>query len=821
MKRFSHTLQWLPVLLGVAMVASVAAQEAGSPNEPGPGGRQAPMLRGAPPLTANTNTPPRSSPRSRVRELPRKRTQAAETPSSAEQEASPVPLPVQKTPVQKAPVKKSAPAAEEAGSSQGTSIPEAVQGGDEPSPPAAQSPAMEEVLAASSAVSGGGEELVSLDLENVDIKYVIKLISEITGKNYILSDQVRGTVTVMSPTKIPVDALPLVLESLLEVRALATVPSGELIKIVPRRDAAKSPIDFATEEEIEEKSPDDTLVTEIITLQYADLNEVQRLVQTLASANASVVPYPPTNMLIVSDAISNLNRIMKIINEVDIPALESTITVAPCKYAAASLLAEEILTIVQQKGGPGAKPAARRRTAPARGGPAPQPAAAAGGEEAIKIFADERTNALIIVASPEDTERVLALLEELDRQTPEGTTRVRVKRLSYANSDDVASVLQSISSARTSEGAAQLTVTSYPEINALIIDASPQDYDLMTRIIEDLDIPRDQVLVEVIITEVDLAKSISADFQFQSLKGLDFTSDKMSEKGIDNTQNFLGSQFEPPLRQLIIDDLGNKYPLSAGTGINTGFVYKPISDKNFIGPFTVLLNALQADTDINVLSAPQVLTSDNEEVMLEVADKVPILTSTLTQGSGTTGTDTIQQIDYRDVGVKLKLTPHISKDRFVRLEVDQSIESLVGVSLADISGPLTPATLKRATSTVINVKDGNTIVISGMISDSYTTQESKVPILGDIPILGLLARFRKNSIEKINLIIFITPHIVRNPTELAEVTQKTRDRGDEFLNESHQLPPRMLDKYIQSVKKEAVKNLPPAGESAKPYGLQK
>jgi len=680
---------------------------------------------------------------------------------------------------------------------------------------------MEEVPAATSPVSGGGEELVSLDLENVDIKYVIKLISEITGKNYILSDQVRGTVTVMSPTKIPVDALPLVLESLLEVRALATVPSGELIKIVPRRDAAKSPIDFATEEEVEEKSPDDTLVTQIITLQYADMNEVQRLVQTLASANASVVPYPPTNMLIVSDAISNLNRLMKIIKEVDIPALESTITVAPCKYAAASLLAEEILTIVQQKGGPGAKPAARRRTTSARGGAAPQPAAAAGGDEAIKIFADERTNALIIVASPEDTERVLALLEELDRQTPEGTTRVRVKRLSYANSDDVASVLQSISSARTAEGSAQLTVTSYPEINALIIDASPQDYDLMTRIIDDLDIPRDQVLVEVIITEVDLGKSLSAQFQAQSLKGLDFTYRGPSVSGWDNTQNFGGTQFDPSLRQLIIDDLGNKYPLSAGGGINAGFVFNPESTKNFIGPFSVLLNALEADTDINVLSAPQVLTSDNEEVMLEVADKVPILTSTLTQGAGTTGTDTIQQIDYRDVGVKLKLTPHISKDRFVRLEVDQSIESLVGVSLADISGPLTPATLKRATSTVINVKDGNTIVISGMISDSYTTQESKVPVLGDIPILGLLARFRKNSIEKINLIIFITPHIVRNPEELAEVTQKTRDRGNEFLDDAHERQPRMLDKYIQSVKQEAVKNLPSAGESAKPYGLQK
>jgi len=659
---------------------------------------------------------------------------------------------------------------------------------------------------------GEGEELVSLDLDNVDIKFVIKLISDFTGKDYILSDQVRGNVTVFSPTKIPIDALPSVLQSLLEVRGLATVPAGELIKIVPRRDAAKGPIDFVTEEQLKEESPDDRVVTQIITLQYADMNEVQRLVQTLANQNASVIAYAPTNMLIVSDSISNLDRIMKIVNEVDIPALESTITVVPCRYAAASLLAEEILTIVQQKGAAAPRPAPRRRGART----APQ---AAAGEEAIKIFADERTNALIIVASPEDTERVLALVEELDRQTPESTTRVRVKRRSYSDSDDVASVLQSLTAARTGEGVSPITVTSYPEINAIIIDASPQDYDLLTKIIDDLDIPRDQVMVEVIVTEVDLGRSLSVEFQAQTLNGLDFSPDKNSQKGWDNTQNFGGTEFEPALRQLIIDDLDKGYPLSAGGGFNAGFVYSPESDKNFIGPISTLLNALEADTDINVLSAPQVLTSDNEEVVLEVADKIPILTSTLTQGAGTTGTDTIQQIDYRDVGVKIKLTPHISKDRFVRIELDQSIEQLVGVSLADIQGPLTPATLKRATSTVVNVKDGHTVVISGMISDSYTTQESKVPILGDIPIVGLLARYRKNSLSKINLMIFITPHIVRNPTELAMVTQKTRERGGEFLEEAHGRPPRMLDKFIEAVKDEAVKKMPPTGEAGHPYGL--
>lgn len=750
---------------------------------------------------------PRSSPSSRRREAQKQREYPSPVPASEPARRATAAPRSARTETPKEP--EGAPAA----------FSKKERAAEEATPPSGKE-ATGEKTAAQGPEQVSEEEVISLELDNVEIKYVIKLISDLTGKNYILSEGVRGTVTVMSPTKIPVDELPKVLESLLEVRGFATVPSGDFIKIMPRRDAIKSPVEFESAEGVQDRAPDDTLVTQIVPLQYADLNEVQRVVQTFAGRDASVLTYLPTNTLIISDTVSNLDRLMKIIKEVDVPGLESTITVVPCQYAAASLLAEEVLSIITQtqKGAAPAQPGPRRR-----GRAAAQPPRPAGGEEAIKLFADERTNSLIIIASPEDTERVLALVEELDRQTPESKTRVRVKRLSYSNSDDVASVLSSLTAARTGEGLPPVSVSSYPEINALVIDASPQDYDLFTRIIEDLDIPRDQVMVEVIVTEVDLGKSLSVEFQTQALKSINYTPGKGAPSGWDNKQSWGGTEFEPSLRSMVLDQVKNttNYPLSAGGGLNYGFIFVPESDKNEIGPFGVLLNALEADTDINVLAAPQVLTCDNEEVSFEVVDRVPILTSTLTTGAGTTGTDTIQQIDYRDVGTKIKIIPHISKDRFVRLEVDQSIESLVGVSLADIKGPLTPATLKRATSSVVTVKDGHTVVISGMISDAYTTQESKVPILGDIPIIGLLARYRKNSVGKINLIVYITPHIVRNPTELAMVTQKTRDRGSEFLEEAHGRPPRMLDRFIESISEEPVKKLPAAGEAAKPYGVKK
>ncbi|MEI6634697.1 MAG: secretin N-terminal domain-containing protein, partial [Chlamydiota bacterium] len=198
---------------------------------------------------------------------------------------------------------------------------------------------------------GSDAALVQLDLDNVELKTVIKLFSDLMGKNFLLSDSVRtGTVSVMSPMRIPVDELPKVLESILEVRGLAAVPVGDIIKIIPRQEAAKSPIELETEAGVRDRIPDETFVTQIIPLQYASLEEVKGLAQALSGKNASVIAYTPANTLIISDSASNLGRLMKIIKEVDIPGLESTITVVPLQYAAASIMAEEVLSIIAGKG---------------------------------------------------------------------------------------------------------------------------------------------------------------------------------------------------------------------------------------------------------------------------------------------------------------------------------------------------------------------------------------------------------------------------------------------------------------------------------------
>jgi len=177
-------------------------------------------------------------------------------------------------------------------------------------------------LAAEPLADGGAEDesaLVQLDLDNVEIKTVIKLFSDLMGKNFLLSDQVRGNVSVMSPMKIPVEGLPKILESILEVRGLAAVPVGDIIKIVPRQEAVKSPVEFETEEGLRERVPDEAFVTQLIPLQYAALEEVKGLAQALAGKNASVIAYPPGNILIVSDSASNIDRLMKIVKEVDVP----------------------------------------------------------------------------------------------------------------------------------------------------------------------------------------------------------------------------------------------------------------------------------------------------------------------------------------------------------------------------------------------------------------------------------------------------------------------------------------------------------------------
>ncbi|MDP8248955.1 MAG: secretin N-terminal domain-containing protein [Candidatus Tritonobacter lacicola] len=638
------------------------------------------------------------------------------------------------------------------------------------------------------------EELINIDFSNVDIRLVIKLVSDLTGRNYLIHDAIRGPVTIISPTRIPVSELEKVLDSILQVRGFAAVPSGNITKILPKTDAGQSTIDTRLGDELDTIPAYDELITQLIPLEYADAEEIRRIVDPLKSKGSSLQIYAPTNTIILTEVAANIKRLVSIIEELDIPGGEATITVVPLEWASASIMASEIMQVVLE----GKIPTGKRRP----------PTKGTRRAEAVKIISDERTNSLIIVATPKQTEGILNLIEKLDTSTPAGKTRINVYRLKYAKAEDLATVLTNLTSKKKlGPTESPVIITSYKNTNALVVDASPQDYILIEKIINDLDIARDQVLVELILAEVNLAKSLDMGINANTI-----TSILTAEEFTDTSLFWGGQAFDNALNNMFVEgDTGNfrtrAMPFApAGRGGKYGFMFRD-DDRDWMN-FAVLLDLLQADRDFNILSAPQVLTSDNEEVEFKVVRNIPFPTSNIISTETQAIGGELQNFDYRDVGVEMKITPQISPDRTVTLEIHQKIDNVTGSVEVTGVGLAAPETLKRETKTTISVRDKDVVIMSGIISDRKTEVVTKVPILGDMPYFGAMFRSKRSNWDKINLLIFIRPHIITSPDELLAVTNLLRERSEDFIQEGYGQPPRSLDLFLEKLEREPTEKPP-------------
>ncbi|UCD57826.1 MAG: type II secretion system secretin GspD, partial [Candidatus Hydrogenedentota bacterium] len=603
---------------------------------------------------------------------------------------------------------------------------------------------------------------ISINFDNAPILEVIDVMSRVTGKNFIIDPAVKGTVTVIAPKRVPKGEAYGVFESILELNGFSLVSVGEIIKVVPSRSATQKSIPVSTGRESVEVRQRDQFITQLIPVQYSDAQTIVSILTPLISRDANITSYANTNTIILTDASSNIKRLLEIVQEIDVPGFEETITIIPLVNAQADILAQEILQALEP--GPGAPPGApaprtRRR-------PSAQPTLIGTTTVQIKIIPDLRTNSLIVVANEADTEQVRFLVEELDKVTPVEANNIHVYRLQNALAEDVAAVLTSLAATTTPAaapgGAAPATTgvrTFYKEVsvvadkttNSLIITATPQDYTVLRRVIEQLDIMRPQVLVETLIAEVSL----------------DFTRDL----GInwlfaipDSDRDEAGFGAFSPL-PVIPDEDGEVdpevlFPLLGG-GFSVGYVKV---DKALVRIF-----ASETDDDFNVLSAPHVLTLDNEKAVINISDNVPFITQTLTDTGGGTELATSETFEYRDVGIILEITPHISPDRMVRLEIVQKVNDVARVEASSTTGDVL-SEKKREAETTLMVKDRHTLVLGGLMKESDTVNVSKVPFLGDIPILGWAFKSKSNERRKTNLLIFITPSIVTNVAEATDVT---------------------------------------------------
>jgi general secretion pathway protein D len=607
--------------------------------------------------------------------------------------------------------------------------------------------------AAAGGAPEGAEKMVAIDFNDVDINVFIKFMSELTGKNFVVDNRVRGKVTIISPAKISIEEAYQVFESVLEVHGYATVTSGEIIKIVPSPEARSKSIETRIREEAGPGK--DRVITQLIPLKYADPNEIKQLFTPMVSKSSVILAYVPTNMLIVTDVESNINRLLRILRVIDVTGMGHQIVVVPLEYADANKMITLLTTVFQERG--------RVRRAPG----APD-------DQTVKFVADERTNSIVLLASEVEAERIKKLIALLDRETPRDKGNIRVYYLEFATAEELAAVLRDLPSkgAGATEGqptapivSDKVRITADKATNSLIIMADPDDYLVLEEIIRKLDIPRSMVYIEALLMEVNVEKALDFGVEWSSF----------GKTTVNERSAVFGGGFGSGVGRLGGGE--GQLPIDVGSGFSMGIISEPITVGGFtFSNISALVQAVRTDDAFHILSTPQILTTDNEEASITVGENRPFQTTTSTSDN-----DTFNSFEYKDVGKILTITPHISEGRMVRLKIDLEVTNVTSGFTS-----LQPVTSKRTVTTTVIVNDGNTVVLGGLIDDLSENAQTSVPCLGDIP--GLKYLFSSISINtiKTNLYVFLTPHVVKSPAEADDVYRSKKDQIDKVRKEARE-----------------------------------
>ena len=610
-------------------------------------------------------------------------------------------------------------------------------------------------LASSNQKTKNEERFVTIDFDNVDIRDFIKFISELTGKNFVIDSRVKGKVTIVSPTKISVKEAYKVFESVLEVYGFTTVPAGNIIKIVPIISARSKDVETILKKN--KLKPEDKVITQLVHLKYADPNELRKILTPLVSRGGIVVPYRPTGMLIITDVMSNIKRLLHIIKEIDVKGTGEIISVIPLKYAQAENTAKVINFIFQKK-----EIVERRRRGLQSVG-------------IIKVVPYKRTNVLIVLASEDNTKRIRHLVSLLDKPIPRGKENIHVYYLQNADAEELVKVLTDIIPKGGAKEGKLTTITSITgevkivadkSTNSLVITASKEDYNAIKKVIKKLDIPRKMVYIEALIMEV------SADKKFEV--GVEWRAAEKAGKhrgGVIVPFGGTGGMGDQGSYKNMPDVTPETKVLPFPSGFSVGILGAGIKIGDYVFPsLGAVFRAYHGVSGVHILSTPQILVTDNEEAEIKVGENVPYLTREEKPMEGTvTGTE-YRNYEYRDVGVTLKITPQINQDGFVKLKIFEEV-----IKLKKGTEQYTPTTLKRSAKTTVIVKNGHTVVIGGMIGESIEEGTYQAPCLGSIPGLGWLFKSRYNSRNKTNLFIFLTPRIIETPRDAKAIYNQKKN----------------------------------------------
>lgn len=621
---------------------------------------------------------------------------------------------------------------------------------------------------------GSKATVTDFNFPDADIMDIAKTLGKLTGKNFILDKDVKGRITIISNAPITVGDAWKAFLTALDINGFAIIPSGKYLRIARQRDARDKQLKTYSGD----YAPDtDALITRVFPLKYLSAEEVARNFRSFMPANSRIIPYEQTNTVIVTDTGSNISKLGRLLEILDVEGYDAGIEVIPVKFASAVELSKLIDTLVpgSNVGGPG-------------GGGAGAPRFGGGGRFTARrtkeggiintIIADERTNTLIVHANNRGADQIRELVAKLDQKLPSTAAggRVHVIYLQFADSEQISTTLNGlVQQAATGGRPAGATGTGVNPIqqsifegnirvaadkatNSLVVTASPNDFVTVQRVVNRLDIPRDQVYAEVVIMEIQLNRN----FEFSS--------------NVISPINGLGALTNTDLLNFITNPISQKgallgFKTGKTTNLKIGGADVPVSSVQG------LIKAIQSKTNGNIIATPQILALDNTEAIFSTKEKIPVPTTTAVQGAGVaTG------ITKEDVALEIKIKPQINKvANFIKMDIEAKLADFSGRELPQQVAQLAIATNERYAKTSVVVGDQDTVVMGGLVRDSATDTVAKVPLLGDIPLLGWLFRSKKTDSFKTNMLIFITPQIIRQYETVRTILDKKLKERDEFI----------------------------------------
>lgn len=709
-----------------------------------------------------------------------------------------------------------------------------------------------------------GDTTTVLNGSDIEITALIKTFSKLTKRNYIIDSAVKGKVTVHLPSAVSVPEALRILDTILLLKGFTTVPVAENTwKVVSAKDARQTTIPLVRDSN--EDNASDVMVTQLIRLKHISAEDSQQLLNQFVSKDGVINAFTGTNSLVLIDSEANTNRLRELVAEIDVPAIDQELTIIPILHADAGDIAEKVNEILGEEEENNSRQQALntrntrqrnlRNNNIARSTRNQQTTSTSASGSTVrrrslpfKIIPDERINSIIVVADEEMTLKVRALIEQLDSELDRSGGKFYVYRLEHADAEELGEILNnlisgstestsnssggtsgsSLSSNRsnrsnnnanarqnatqarltqalarsrellrsrrtgqqqsTSEGRVNLegevSIAPDPATNSLVINASRSDYLKIKEVIDELDAKRRQVLVEATILEVSLDKEEGMGVELQGTAGL-------KDGGLVGQTNFGG------LTNLLTNPaaLTDLTIAAASTGSLTlpGGITIPSQ--------AVLISAVSRLTNVNVLSSPTIMATDNEEAEIIVGENVPFVTSTSTDTSNIN--NTFNSVERQDVGITLRITPQISTGDFVVLNIFVEISNVVAGTRNDPNGPTTTV---RTTETTVTVKHGQMVVTGGLLQDSVSDSTRGVPFLQDIPVLGNYFKTQSEQIEKTNLLIFITPKIIADQFDARENTKEKALPLEEHIEQFDLQPDRVdilhadsLDKVVEEM----------------------